>query len=198
MRHERCGPTRRLVGDSLAALSLQPSHHPQSCTRRARACSGFYSRQARREPALANTAHTRVPSFCPKSSKSFIDFTLRSSFFVYHLFINTPERPPATPELDDERDPLARLREQSKLFFGNKNRLEVAAAIAESKDGLVNATDLQWALRLSHSRVRSQLVAMAEFGLLAEVSIGDQKRWYLRQESPFWNLCIDWVERWTE
>lgn len=99
---------------------------------------------------------------------------------------------------EDGKDPLALLREQSKVFFGNKNRLEVLAAIAESEDGVVNATDLHWDLHLSHSRVRSQLVALTKFGLLTEGPDDEKKRWYVRQESPFWDLCLDWVKRWTD
>jgi predicted transcriptional regulator len=88
------------------------------------------------------------------------------------------------------------LRERSKLVFGNRDRLEVATAIARHADGWVNATKLAAELGIVNNRVRAQLVALTEAGLLEASPPDDRVRWYLRKESPFWDLCsalaLDW------
>lgn len=89
------------------------------------------------------------------------------------------------------------LRARSRGLFGNLDRLEVAAAIAAS-DGVVNATDLQWELRIANNRVRAQLVALADLGFLQPVSIEARKRHYLRLESPFWGMCLDLYGQWSQ
>lgn len=90
-----------------------------------------------------------------------------------------------------------RVRVRSKLLFGNMDRMAVAIAIAESPDGAVNATDLTWQLQLANNRVRAQLVAFAEVGLLeAHLHDGDKKRWYTRVKSPFWATCQALVQDW--
>lgn len=90
-----------------------------------------------------------------------------------------------------------RLRDLSKIVFGNKDRLEVAVAVARSPDGVVNATDLHEEIGLAQSRVRNQLVAMAEARLLVVASSStDVKRWYRREDSPFWQLCCSLYDEW--
>jgi Fe2+ or Zn2+ uptake regulation protein len=90
-----------------------------------------------------------------------------------------------------------RLRAHSRALFGNLDRLEVAAAIAAS-DGMVNATDLQWQLRIANNRVRTQLVVLAELGLLQHVEMETRKRHYLRIESAFWPTCLDLYGQWSQ
>ena len=98
-----------------------------------------------------------------------------------------------------QREPVARqrLRERSKAVFGNRDRLEVAAVIAESEDGLVNATDIAASLGLANPRVRAQLLAFTEAELLSPDSGADVKRWYVRKDSPLWQACLDLVEEWS-
>jgi hypothetical protein len=119
-------------------------------------------------------------------------YVLRFSFKIDRIPLRDP---PIKSSDESEEDPIELLRNCSKALFGNKNRLEVAVAIAES-DGLVNATDLHEELRLAHPRVRSQLVALAEVGLLADAPMKDVKKWYLRQESPFWGTCRHLAHEW--
>ena len=89
------------------------------------------------------------------------------------------------------------LRKNSKAMFGSSDRLPVALAIAAAEDGAVNATDLSWDLRLANNRVRAQLVAMADLGLLQAIPPDSGgKRWYTRVDSPFWDVCVDLYERW--
>jgi hypothetical protein len=90
-----------------------------------------------------------------------------------------------------------RLRAHSRALFGNLDRLEVAAAIAAS-DGTVNATDLQWQLRIANNRVRAQLVVLAELGLLQHVDLETRKRHYVRLESPLWSTCLDLYRQWSQ
>ncbi len=69
--------------------------------------------------------------------------------------------------------------------------------MAASADELVNATDLAAQIDLLNSRVRAQLLALAEVGLLSEVPpMGDMKRWYVRKKSPFWQVCVELYEEW--
>lgn len=90
-----------------------------------------------------------------------------------------------------------RLRERSKLVFGNKDRLEVIAAIAQNADDLISGTDLELEIGMSQSRVRKQLVALAEAGLLtAFPRSGDVRRWYRRNDSPLWEFGLSLYEDW--
>jgi hypothetical protein len=99
-----------------------------------------------------------------------------------------------------DRKARERIRERSKDVFGNKDRLDVAVAIARSADDAVNATDLAAETGLVNSRVRAQLLALTRADLLSEVpqTGEDLKRWYLRQESPFWQTCLDLYAKWTQ
>jgi hypothetical protein len=90
-----------------------------------------------------------------------------------------------------------RVRGGSKVLFGNRDRLEVAVAIALSEDKAVNATDLADELRLVNSRVRTQLLAFAKVELLSEMPAGGElKRWYVRQDNPFWQSCLGLYLEW--
>lgn len=90
------------------------------------------------------------------------------------------------------------VRSRSKALLGNKDRVEVGAAVGLSPDGLVNATDLARELDLENPRVRAQLLALVDQGLLQQGPVEAGKRWYLRQESFFWEACIRFIEQWSE
>jgi DNA-binding IclR family transcriptional regulator len=82
-------------------------------------------------------------------------------------------------------------------LFGNRDRIEVILAIDRSEDGCVNATDLAEETGLINSRVRAQLIALAEADLLDPgPSDQDRKRWYVRRQSPFWSACRDLNGSW--
>jgi hypothetical protein len=102
---------------------------------------------------------------------------------------------PSSTLPDDAR---ARLRARSRALFGNLDRLEVAAAIAASSDGVVNATDLQWELKIANNRVRAQLVGLADLGFLQATSTEARKRYYVRLKSPFWSVCLDLYGQWSQ
>ncbi len=85
----------------------------------------------------------------------------------------------------------------SKLLLGNQDRLEVGVAVARSEDGVVNATELALELGIAQPRVRNQLVALEKAGLLDRMpKSGDVKQWFLRCESPFWDVCLVLYEDW--
>jgi len=90
-----------------------------------------------------------------------------------------------------------RLRRNSKLLFGNQDRLEVLVAIAQSPDGMVNATDLQEAIGMAQSRVRNQLVALARVGLLVKFPQPGGKTWYRRVDSSIWGAGLSLYEEWS-
>ena len=105
----------------------------------------------------------------------------------------TPAPSPVKASLDQHE----RVRTRSKLVFGNRDRLEVMAAIARSADGMVNATDLGAEIGMVQSRVRNQLVALAEAGMLtAYPRSPDVKRWYQRNECPLWAAGLAVYEDW--
>lgn len=87
------------------------------------------------------------------------------------------------------------MRKRSKAVLGNKDRAEVGAAIGLSEDGVVNATDLALALNLPNSRVRAQLLALAEGKLLKPEPSISGKHMYGRLESPLWEACVDLIEK---
>lgn len=90
------------------------------------------------------------------------------------------------------------VRRRSKKMFGSSDRLEVAVAIALKRDGVANATELQWELQLAANRVRTQLLALAELGLLAEGPPGENgKRMFMRVNDPFWDLCLEKYSAWS-
>jgi hypothetical protein len=87
----------------------------------------------------------------------------------------------------------SRVRKRSKTLFGSIDRLEVAVAIALSDDGVVNATDLHWDLRLAVNRVRAQILALADSGMLTESIAGENgKRMFVRVSGGFWDFCLEW------
>ncbi|HEU5252919.1 MAG TPA: hypothetical protein VFU16_06310 [Solirubrobacterales bacterium] len=83
------------------------------------------------------------------------------------------------------------------MVLGNRDRAEVGAAIALSQDGVVNATDLALELGLANSRVRAQLLALAEAGYLhADPTLRvSEKKMYRRVDASLWKTCLELIER---
>ncbi len=98
-------------------------------------------------------------------------------------------------ELSDSVD---KRLENSKALFGNRDRIVVIEAIARRADDAVNATDLSLELGMLNSRVRAQLLALSEVGLLGHTPPGPGKRWYVRRKSSFWKACLDLIDSWEE
>ena len=95
-------------------------------------------------------------------------------------------------------DSASAVRLQSKRLFGNVDTVPVAVAIVEEPDGIVNATDLSWKLRIANNRVRAQLVKFAAAGLLHQTPGETGKKWYMiaDRDHPFWAACIRLRDEW--
>ncbi len=89
-----------------------------------------------------------------------------------------------------------RTRQRSKLLFGNRDTLDVAVAVAESGDGVVNATHLSSDIGLAPNRVRAQLDAFAELGFLTEAPTSERQRWFVRNDHAFWSFCTELRDTW--
>lgn len=171
------------MAGSRSALSVQPDEEAESCT--SRRCSQL----ARVPGSQMQAAHSLDSAFRSATSNTFYGFRFTGRI------LRTLTLPPArtAPETASS-EPREALRLFSKIVFGNRDRLEVAAAIARSRDGFVNATDLQDELGIAQSRIRNQLVAFSEAGLLSAFPSSDLKRWYQRLDSSFWQACLDLYE----
>lgn len=93
----------------------------------------------------------------------------------------------------------AKLRERSKKVFGNADRIEVAAAIARSSSGFVNGQELHEELGISPPRVRTQLLALCDGGLLRTIPRAGLKQYYERvdDDDPFWTLVEQVAAKWA-
>lgn len=85
----------------------------------------------------------------------------------------------------------AELQRQSKLLFGNQDRLLVAAAVALADRGSLYASALAELAGISEVRVGAQLRHFVDAGLLVKLpKVGGERRvYYARVDSPLWTLC---------
>ena len=92
-----------------------------------------------------------------------------------------------------------RVRERSKLLFGNRDTLDVAVAVARDETGAVSAAEIADAISLAPNRVRAQLIAFVELGFMAEAPPmrWERRRWFMRVDDPFWAFCADLHDRWN-
>jgi len=83
------------------------------------------------------------------------------------------------------------LRQVSKSLLGNRLRLEVGAAIAESQDGLLYGREVARLLDVADNQALSELRHFTAAGLVDELPmLADQKRRYFRrrysEDSSLW------------
>jgi hypothetical protein len=88
------------------------------------------------------------------------------------------------------------LRHRSKVLYGNADRLEVAVAVARSSSGVVHAQELADELRIAAPRVRAQLRAFVEAGVMALLPRHGQTVDYERCADPFWEGIEATVAGW--
>jgi DNA-binding transcriptional regulator GbsR (MarR family) len=89
------------------------------------------------------------------------------------------------------------VRQSSKRLFGNRDTVDVLCAIAAS-NGAVCAADLEEELGLANNRVRAQLIALADVGLLQKLPKGRERiQWYQRIESPMWAAVLSLADDWS-
>jgi hypothetical protein len=89
-----------------------------------------------------------------------------------------------------------RLRKRSKQLFGNADRLEVAAAVASSSSGVVHAQELADQLGISPPRVRAQLLAFVDAGVMEVLPRHSNVVNYERLPDPFWTMVLEIVDGW--
>jgi Fe2+ or Zn2+ uptake regulation protein len=88
------------------------------------------------------------------------------------------------------------LRERSKKLFGNADRLQVAFAVAESS-GVVHAQEIADRLSISPPRVRTQLLAFVDSGVMQTLPRNGHTQNYERIQDPFWDMVTQLLEAWV-
>lgn len=114
---------------------------------------------------------------CHRGSSSVKDrFVIRVSRFTKHYTIGAVNR--------------EGIRSRSKAMFGNKYRLEVAAAVGDS-GGVLYARDIARILGVSDNLVFAVLKQFEEAGMLQDLGRveGQQQHYYARADSFFWDAC---------
>jgi DNA-binding transcriptional ArsR family regulator len=91
----------------------------------------------------------------------------------------------------------SQLRSRSKRLFGNADRLEVAVAVATSH-GMVHSQELANQLSISPPRVRSQLLAFVEAGLMEALPRDGLIQYYIRLDDPFWQSVVHLMQSWID
>ncbi|WP_244892572.1 ArsR family transcriptional regulator [Mycobacterium asiaticum] len=89
-----------------------------------------------------------------------------------------------------------RVQELSGAVFGQRHRLALMAAIAQSEDGVVNPTDLVETLQLrAQSSLQGPLNSLLSAGLVTRISgIGDRV-YYRREASAAWEFALELLAR---
>jgi hypothetical protein len=95
------------------------------------------------------------------------------------------------------------VRQVSKTLLGNRLRLEVGAAIAQSEDGLVYGREVARQLEVADNQALSELRHFTAAGLVDELpTVADQKRRYFQRKhgenSEFWDRWLDLLQEIVE
>lgn len=88
------------------------------------------------------------------------------------------------------------VRHRSKRLLGNSDRLEVAAAVARSC-GLVHAQELADQLRISPPRVRTQLLAFVDAGIMVALPRHGLTQNYERLDDAYWGMLSALLDAWS-
>lgn len=96
---------------------------------------------------------------------------------------------------DDDIE-LERIREVSKALYGNRYRLEVAAAVAQWEPGVVHARALATELRVPDNVVQGELKHFASAGILVPLGRHPRQRTvdYERMPSPYWSSARELLD----
>jgi hypothetical protein len=103
----------------------------------------------------------------------------------------------AGPTTRDASDARSELRSRSKRLFGNADRLEVAVAVSRAPGGVVHAQGLSSELGISPPRVRAQLLAFVDSGVMTAVPRSELRQYYERLDDPFWAFIEKLVAAWA-
>ncbi|WP_206796217.1 hypothetical protein [Amycolatopsis sp. MtRt-6] len=89
-------------------------------------------------------------------------------------------------------DRLTKLRALSQAAFGQRYRLELMLAVAESPDGIVCLTDLARSLDISISNLQQPLKSLVTTGLLSPLPVNESRRkFYIRNPSSAWSWAAE-------
>lgn len=89
-----------------------------------------------------------------------------------------------------------RVQELSAAVFGQRHRLALMAAIAQSDDGVVNPTDLVQTLQLrAQSSLQGPLNSLVAAGLVTRITGLGDRVYYRRQTSAAWDFALELVAR---
>lgn len=89
-----------------------------------------------------------------------------------------------------------RVQELSAAVFGQRHRLALMAAIAQSEDGVVNPTDLVQTLQLrAQSSLQGPLNSLVAAGLVTRITGLGDRVYYRRQPSAAWDFALELVAR---
>jgi DNA-binding MarR family transcriptional regulator len=89
-------------------------------------------------------------------------------------------------------DRLVRLRALSQAAFGQRYRLELMLAVADSTDGIVCLTDLARTIDVSISNLQQPLKSLVAVGLLSPLPMTESRRkFYIRNPSSAWQWAAE-------
>jgi DNA-binding MarR family transcriptional regulator len=90
----------------------------------------------------------------------------------------------------------AKVQQLSEAMFGQRHRLALMAAIAQSDDGIVNPTDLVETLGIrAQSSIQKPLKSLVEAGLLTRISGLEGRAYYRREQSLGWDFARELVSK---
>lgn len=91
-------------------------------------------------------------------------------------------------------------RQMSAALFGNRYRLELLAALAESGDRGVNLSQLAEDRTVAPSVYYGPIRDLLNAGLVERLGqiTGDRRCWYRRREYGFWNTVSSLAQRLAE
>jgi DNA-binding MarR family transcriptional regulator len=88
------------------------------------------------------------------------------------------------------------VQELSETMFGQRHRLALMAAIAQSEDGIVNPTDLVETLGVRvQSSIQIPLKRLVDAGLLTRIAGLEGRVYYRREDSHAWAFALELVAR---
>jgi DNA-binding transcriptional ArsR family regulator len=91
---------------------------------------------------------------------------------------------------------FANVQALSESVFGQRHRLAIMAAIAQSEDGMVNPTDLVETLGMrAQSSIQKPLTSLVEAGLLTRISGFQGRVYYRRNDSAAWDFAVELLRR---
>jgi hypothetical protein len=88
------------------------------------------------------------------------------------------------------------VRQLSKVLYGNRYRLEIAAAIGLLDTDVFHAKEVADGLGMPHNVVSQQIKCFVEVGVCEDMPAidGHRNRYFRRLDSPYWQGCITLLE----